>query len=86
MNDEIPVKLPEMARRLNASPEKVYRMAQRGEIPAFKLGREWRFFPSKVIASLEEVSACTSESGSPGQRRYAALYRRSSHRRCGPGR
>lgn len=54
---ELPVKLSEMARRLNASPEKVYRMAQRGEIPAFKVGRQWRFFPSKVIASLEAVAA-----------------------------
>lgn len=52
MNEQA-VKLPEIAALIDASPEKVYRMAQRGEIPAFKVGREWRFFPSKVIAKLE---------------------------------
>lgn len=51
---ETPVKVQAMADMLSASPEKVYRMAQRGEIPAFKVGREWRFFPSKVVEHLEQ--------------------------------
>ncbi len=51
--DEQAVKLPAIAELLQVSHEKVYRMAQAGEVPAFKIGREWRFFPSKVIAKLE---------------------------------
>lgn len=47
------VKVDDIAKLLSVSKEKVYRVAQAGEIPAFKVGREWRFFPSKVIAHLE---------------------------------
>ena len=53
-DDEIPVPLFEMARRLNTSPDTVRRMAKAGTIPAFKVGRDWRFFPSLVIAELSK--------------------------------
>lgn len=53
-DDEIPVPLSEMARRLNTSPDTVRRMAKAGTIPAFKVGRDWRFFPSLVIAELSK--------------------------------
>ncbi|MCJ1709290.1 helix-turn-helix domain-containing protein [Microbacterium sp. VKM Ac-2923] len=47
------VTIPEIAILLRVSTAKVYRMANAGEIPAFRVGRSWRFFPSKVRAHLE---------------------------------
>lgn len=48
MNDEAAVGVREIALMLKASPEKVYQLVRRGEIPGFKLGGVWRFFPSEV--------------------------------------
>lgn len=39
-----------IAKLLLKSPDTIYRMARSGAIPAFKVGGEWRFFESKVIA------------------------------------
>jgi excisionase family DNA binding protein len=36
------MKIPEVAKRLQLSNNRVYAMAQQGEIPAFKLGGQWR--------------------------------------------
>lgn len=43
----------DIAGMLKTSRDKVYAMANAGEIPAFRVGRSWRFFPSKVTAHLE---------------------------------
>lgn len=51
---EVAVTLEEMARILASSKDTVRRMAKDGSIPAFKVGRDWRFFPSLVIAELSK--------------------------------
>lgn len=45
--DEI-LTLEEVAVYLKAAKRTVYRLAQRGEIPAFKLGGTWRFRQSDL--------------------------------------
>lgn len=40
--------LDEVARYLKAGKRTVYRLAQKGEIPAFKLGGTWRFRRSEL--------------------------------------
>lgn len=42
MMDEI-LKLPEVTQPLKVAEKTVYTMAQEGELPAFKVGGQWRF-------------------------------------------
>ena len=42
MTDEI-LTLPEVARLLKVAEKTVYTMAQKGDLPAFKVGGQWRF-------------------------------------------
>ena len=49
--DEEPVDVANLAAYLKVSPGTVYRQAKAGEIPGFKIGGSWRFFPSEVIAA-----------------------------------
>jgi excisionase family DNA binding protein len=42
MQDEI-LTLPEVAQLLKVAEKTVYTMAQRRELPAFKVGGQWRF-------------------------------------------
>ncbi len=42
MQDEI-LTLPEVAQLLKVAEKTVYSMAQKGQLPAFKVGGKWRF-------------------------------------------
>lgn len=42
MSDEL-LTLPEVAQLLKVAEKTVYTMAQKGELPAFKVGGQWRF-------------------------------------------
>lgn len=66
---EIAVDVAGMAEALNVAPNTVRNLARAGTIPAFKVGRSWRFFPSKVIASLEKP---VDTWAAPARRRRAA--------------
>ena len=46
--------LDEVAAYLKAGKRTVYRLAQKGEIPAFKLGGTWRFRRSELDAWIAE--------------------------------
>jgi excisionase family DNA binding protein len=46
--------LDEVAAYLKAGKRTVYRLAQKGEIPAFKLGGTWRFRRSELGAWIAE--------------------------------
>lgn len=52
-NGEI-LTLDEVAAYLKAGKRTVYRLAQRGDIPAFKLGGTWRFRRSELDAWIAE--------------------------------
>lgn len=50
------VGIPEIASMLNVSPDTIRRQAKAGDLPGFKVGRVWRFFPSKVRDHLEQAA------------------------------
>lgn len=57
-NDTEILTLDEVANYLKVSTRTVYRLAQKGEIPAFKLGGTWRFrrteLDSWVVESINK--------------------------------
>lgn len=61
-----------LASRLSVSNDKVRRMAIAKEIPGFKVGRVWRFFPDVVIASLQQTPDPWKQSTKSRSRRRAA--------------
>ena len=52
MEDEI-LTLPEVARLLKVADKTVYTMAQKGEVPAFKVRGQWRFKNSDLNHWIE---------------------------------
>jgi excisionase family DNA binding protein len=81
------VDLRRMAEMLNVSYAMVYGMAQRGEVPTFRVGRRWRMIPSKVIAHLEaktaseEAGVMRQPPGSAAGHKAAATRRRFAEER-----
>lgn len=61
MPDEI-LKLPEVASLLKVAEKTVYTMAQRAEIPAFKVRGQWRFKRRDIDVWIEQQK---SESANP---------------------
>lgn len=55
--------LPDLAKYLQMSKEKLYRMAKTGKIPASKLGGSWRFKKTRVDSWVDqmEVTSPTKE-------------------------
>ncbi|WP_268754974.1 helix-turn-helix domain-containing protein [Agromyces cerinus] len=45
-----------VAEHLGVHPQTVYAHAASGQIPGFRVGRAWRFYLSKVDATLHESS------------------------------
>ncbi len=52
MSDEI-FTLPEVAQLLRVAEKTVYTMAQKGEVPAFKVGGQWRFRRTDLDAWID---------------------------------
>jgi excisionase family DNA binding protein len=52
MTDEI-LTLPEVAQLLKVAEKTVYTMAQKGELPAFKVGGQWRFRRTDLHAWID---------------------------------
>jgi excisionase family DNA binding protein len=52
MSDEI-LTLPEVAQLLKVAEKTVYTMAQKGELPAFKVGGQWRFRRTDLDAWID---------------------------------
>lgn len=70
--DEQAATVAEIAEMLNVSTDTVYTKAQAGDIPAFKVGRVWRFYRSQVNAALAEpVDPWRRSSHSRARRRAA---------------
>lgn len=49
----------EVATYLHVSPAMIYRLAQTGHLPAFKIGRTWRFRQALIDSWLEQQRAST---------------------------
>jgi len=50
------LKIGEIADYLQISTEKIYKLAQRGKIPASKVGGQWRFKRQRIDAWLDNHS------------------------------
>lgn len=48
------LKVEEVARILRLKPDTIRAMARRGDLPAIKLGRVWRFRRSSITQLLED--------------------------------
>lgn len=53
MDTPAPVDAEAIAQLLSCSREKVYRLAKAGDIPGFRVGAAWRFYPEKVLEHLQ---------------------------------
>ena len=47
----------DVARRFGVNATTVYRLAQRGRLPAFKIGNQWRFSEEMLEAWVSEQTA-----------------------------
>jgi excisionase family DNA binding protein len=56
MPDEI-LTLPDVARLLKVADKTVYTMAQKAELPAFKVGGQWRFKSADIDSWIEQQKA-----------------------------
>ena len=46
--------IDEIAKYLKLKKQKLYKLAQKGGIPAYKFGREWRFRTDRIEQWIEE--------------------------------
>jgi excisionase family DNA binding protein len=57
-NDKSYLTVEEVARRFGVNVTTVYRLAQQGKLPAFKIGNQWRFSEHRLeewVADRERV-------------------------------
>jgi excisionase family DNA binding protein len=59
--------LHEVAGLLKVAEKTVYTMAQRGELPAFKVRGQWRFKRADLDTWIEERKAAAREEGAGGE-------------------
>jgi len=60
MPDEI-LTLPEVAQLLKVAEKTVYTMAQKGQLPAFKVGGQWRFKRADLDQWIEDQKAASRD-------------------------
>lgn len=56
---EQPLTPEDVAALLQINRETVYRIARRGELPAFKVSSRWRFLPSRLQRWMEQQGGPT---------------------------
>lgn len=67
MADKAYLSIHEVAKHFDVTPTTVYRLAQRGELPGFKIGNQWRFSHSMLeswVADQVTVERIKAEDGS----------------------
>jgi excisionase family DNA binding protein len=62
MVDEI-LTLPEVAQLLKVAEKTVYTMAQKSQLPAFKVGGQWRFQRADIDQWIEQQKANSRDEG-----------------------
>ncbi len=60
ISDEI-LTLPEVAQLLKVAEKTVYSMAQKGLLPAFKVGGQWRFKRADLDQWIEDQKAASRD-------------------------
>lgn len=72
MTDEI-LTLPEVAQLLKVAEKTVYTMAQRGQLPAFKVRGQWRFRRADLDHWIEQQKAVSRDNGGESERMKARV-------------
>ena len=67
-DDEI-LKIPEVAALLKIAEKTVYVLAQRGDLPGFKVGGQWRFSRTAINNWIELQSRAAAGTASSEQQR-----------------
>lgn len=62
MKDAI-LTIPEVAELLRIAEKTVYTLAQRGEIPAFKVGGQWRFSRGAIQSWIDDRTRAGQQPG-----------------------
>ena len=62
MATERPIDTKEVAEMLGVTPRTVTRLAERGEIPGFKVGDVWRFHRQDILELHRETETKTATS------------------------
>jgi excisionase family DNA binding protein len=62
MSDEI-LTLPEVAQLLKVAEKTLYTMAQKGQLPAFKVGGQWRFKRVDIDRWIEQQKMTPRDEG-----------------------
>ncbi len=65
--DEI-LTIPELAELLKIADRTVYALAQRHELPAFKVGGQWRFSRAAIDLWIEERTRAHQDAGGAPER------------------
>lgn len=66
MRDDI-LTIREVAEYLKVTERTLYRLAQEGKIPAFKVGASWRFKRADIDAWIEAQKPRPAKSGGSGE-------------------
>lgn len=61
MNDKAALNVREVAELLSVDSKTVYRLAQRGELPGFKVAGSWRFMRSDIEGWIEAQKSVPRE-------------------------
>ena len=64
MKDDI-LTIPEVAELLRVAEKTVYSLAQKGELPAFKVGGQWRFSRTAIESWIAERTRSGLQAGTP---------------------
>ena len=71
--DQSYLSIQDVARRFGITPTTVYRLAQRGALPAFKVGSQWRFSREMLEAWVaDRVTTEWLKSDSSSRARHAS--------------
>ncbi len=54
MSDDVVLTIPEVAALLRISEKSAYKLAQAGDLPAFKVGNQWRFRRAELDAWIDD--------------------------------
>lgn len=57
MTEKSALAVRDVAELLNVAPKTVYRLAQKGELPGFKVAGSWRFMAGDIEAWIEARKA-----------------------------
>ena len=67
--------IEDVAKRFGVNATTVYRLAQRGQLPAFKVGNQWRFSRGMLEAWVSEQTAAERTRVPKRPRRHDATQR-----------